>query len=88
MQQIHKIAQPFPEILVNCYFGGCCTCPDMPNQTQQILHDLTEVSMDIWLHAKNEHYSLNSFWDIKIQKILQSNWWRAFWPVTWEQDFP
>ena len=29
------------------YFGECCTCPDMPNQTQQILHDLTEASMDI-----------------------------------------
>ena len=47
MQQINKIPQPFPEIFLLCYFGEPWTCPDMPNQTQEILQDLTKASMDI-----------------------------------------
>ena len=47
MQQINKRAQPFPEIFAVCHFGARWACPGMPNQTQQILHDLTKVSMDI-----------------------------------------
>ena len=35
------------EILALCYFGEGSACPGMPDQTQQILHDLTKVSMDI-----------------------------------------
>ena len=38
----------------------------MPEQTQKILHDLIKASMDIWLHAKNERYTSNSFWEIKV----------------------
>ena len=41
----------------------------MPDQTQQILQDLTKVSMDIYLHAKKEHYTSNSFGDIKVSAI-------------------
>ena len=47
MQQINKITQPFPDILLLCYFGELWTCPGMPAQTQQILQDLTKASMDI-----------------------------------------
>ena len=47
MQQIKKITQPFPEILLLCYFREPWTCSGMPDQTQQILQDLTKVSMDI-----------------------------------------
>ena len=47
MQQINKIIQPFPEILLLRYFGEPGTCPDMPNQTQQILQDLANTSTDI-----------------------------------------
>ena len=47
MQQIKKITQPFPEILLLCYFQEPWTCSGMPDQTQQILQDLTKVSMDI-----------------------------------------
>ena len=47
MQQINKIPQPFPEIFLLRYFGEPWTCPDMPNQTQEILQDLTKASMDI-----------------------------------------
>ena len=47
MQQINKITQPFPGILLLCYFGEPWKCPCMPAQTQQILHDLTRASMDI-----------------------------------------
>ena len=46
MQKINKIIQPFPKILVFCYFGGSA-CPGMPDQTQHILHDLIKTSMDI-----------------------------------------
>ena len=47
MQQINKITQHFPEILVLCYFGKPWACPGMPDQTQKILHDLAKASMDI-----------------------------------------
>ena len=46
MQQINIITQPLPQILLLCYFGEPWTCPDMPDQTQQ-LQDLTKASMDI-----------------------------------------
>ena len=61
MQQINKITQPVPKILALCYFGEGSECPPMPDQTQQILHDLTTASMNVYLHAKNEHYTSNSF---------------------------
>ena len=47
MQQINKIAPLFPEILAICYFGECLACPGMPDETQQILHNLTKASMNI-----------------------------------------
>ena len=53
--------QPFPEILALCNFVEQWACPSMLDQTQHILHDLTKVSMDIQVHAKNEHYTSNSF---------------------------
>ena len=46
MQQMNKTTPPFAEILVLC-FGDRWACPSMPDQTQQILHDLTKPSMDI-----------------------------------------
>ena len=30
---------------------------------------------------KNELYTLSSFGDIKVKKILQSDWQRTFWPL-------
>ena len=47
MQKINKITQPVPQILAVCYFGECWACQGMPVQTQKMLHDLTEVFMDI-----------------------------------------
>ena len=47
MQQINKIVQHFLEILAICYFGGHLVCPDMPDQTQRILHNLTKAPMDV-----------------------------------------
>ena len=47
MQQIKKIAQPFPEIFEICCFREHWACPGMPDQTQQVLHDLTKAFMDI-----------------------------------------
>ena len=44
MHQINKITQPFPEILLLCYFGEPWTFPG--NQTQQMLQDLTKCSTD------------------------------------------
>ena len=47
MQEINKTTQLLPVILLLCYFGEPWTCPGMPDQTQQILQDLTKASMDI-----------------------------------------
>ena len=46
MHQINKIVQPFSETFA-IHFGEHWACPAMPDQTQQILHDLTKASMDI-----------------------------------------
>ena len=46
MQQKNKITQSLPVMLL-CYFGEPWACPSMPDQTQQILQDLTKASMDI-----------------------------------------
>ena len=43
IQQINKITQLFPGILFLCYFGEPWTCPGMPDQTQEILQDLTKL---------------------------------------------
>ena len=47
MEQINKTTQPFPEILLLCYFGENWSCSGMPDQPQQILRDSTKASMDI-----------------------------------------
>ena len=62
MQQIKKITQPFPEIIVA---KERWKCPGIPDQILQILQDLTKASMDISLQVKKEHFTSNSFWDIK-----------------------
>ena len=45
MQQITKELKPI--VLLLCYFGEPWPCPGIPDQTQQILQDLTKASMDI-----------------------------------------
>ena len=34
-------------MFASCYFGEHWTCPGMPDQTQQISHDLAKAFMDI-----------------------------------------
>ena len=48
--------------------------PSMPDPTQEKVHDQIAASMDILLHAKCKLSTSNSFWNIKIQKIIQSDW--------------
>ena len=52
--------------------------PGIPDHTQEKLHDQIVASMDILLHAKSKLSTSNSFWDIKIYKIMQSHWSRVF----------
>ena len=40
--------------------------PDMPDHSQEKLHDQIAASMDILLHGKGKISTLNSFWNIKI----------------------
>ena len=42
--------------------------------------------MDLYQHAKNEAISSICSAEIVDLKILQSDWLRAFWPVSQEQD--
>ena len=60
---------------------------DMSDHTQEKLHDQISASMDILLHAKSKLSTSNSFWDIKILKIIQSDWSRVFSITTQELDF-
>ena len=50
----------------------------MPDHAQEKFMIVTAASMDILLHVKNKLSTSNSFWDIKILKIMQSDWWTAF----------
>ena len=59
----------------------------MPYHIQEKLHDQIAASMDILLHAKSKLSTSNSFWDIKILKIIQSDWSRVFSITTQELDF-
>ena len=61
--------------------------PDMPDHTPEKLRDQIAASKDILLHAKNKLSSSSSFWDIKIIKIMQSDWSRVFSIATEELDF-
>ena len=47
MQQINKLTQPFLEVLALVILEKGSVYLWMPNQTQEILHDLTEAFMDI-----------------------------------------
>ena len=62
--------------------------PGMPDDTQEKRHDQIAASMDILLHAKSKLSTSNSFWDIKILKIMQSDWSRVLSITTQELDFP
>ena len=50
----------------------------MPDHIQEKFHDQIAASMDILLHAKSKISTSNSFWDIKILKIRQSDWSGVF----------
>ena len=44
-------------------------------------------SMDVYLHAKSQSEISTPSRDIIVERILRSDWPRAFWPKTQEQDF-
>ena len=52
--------------------------PGMPDHTQEKFHDQIVASMDILWHAKSKISTSDSFWDIKIKKIIQFDWSRIF----------
>ena len=61
--------------------------PGMPDHTQEKLYDQITATMSISLHAKRKLSTSNSFWDIKILKIMQSDRSRVFLITTPELDF-
>ena len=61
--------------------------PGMPDHTQEKLRNQIAALMDFLLHAKSKLSTSNSFWDIKILKIMQPGWSRAFSIATQELDF-
>ena len=44
--------------------------------------------MDLHQYAKNQAFSSFCSSDIVNLKILQSEWLRAIWPISWEPEFP
>ena len=61
--------------------------PSIHDHTQKKLQDQTAASIDILWHAKSKLSTSNSFRDIKIQKTIQSDRFRAFSVTTQELDF-
>ena len=61
--------------------------PGMPDHTQEKLHDQIAATMNISLHVKGKLSTSDSFWDIKILKIMQSDRSRVFLITTPELDF-
>ena len=83
--------QPFPEILSIFYFNAlwaCQACLTTPNKKFMIKLQLPWISYstDILLLLCKLSNS-NSFWDIKIKRIMQSDWSRVFSTTTQELDF-
>ena len=56
----------------------------MPNQK---IFDQLLVFVNLYQHAKNETVSSICSREIVDLKILQSDWQRALWPISPEQDF-
>ena len=56
----------------------------MPNQK---LFGQLAIFVNLDQHAKNEAVSSICSGEIVDLKILQSDWLRAFWPISHEQDF-
>ena len=57
------------------------------DHTQEKRHDQIVSFMSILLHAKRKTSTSNSFWDIKIYKIMKSDWSRVFSITTQELGF-
>ena len=57
----------------------------MPNQ--KIVNQLL-ICVSLYQHAKNKAASSICSGEILDLKILQSDWLRAFWPISQQQDFP
>ena len=53
----------------------------------QIFFNQLLISINLYQHVKNQAFSLLRSGDIVNLKILQSDWLRAFWPVSQETDF-
>ena len=56
----------------------------MPNQK---IFDQLLIFVNLYQHTKNEAISSICSGEIVDLKILQSDWLRAFWPISQEQDF-
>ena len=54
--------------------------------SQNIFNQLLDL-VNLYEHAKNEAVSSICSGEIVDLKILQSDWLRAFWPISQEQDF-
>ena len=77
----------FPEILTikeswNLIGQQTQLVPPMQKLWSQMLH-----SHDDYLHATNPRYGLIPSKDIDDQIIMQSDWWRAFRPITEDSRF-
>ena len=53
---------------------------------QKIIYQLL-IFVNLYQHAKNEAVSSICSGEIVDLKILQSDWLRAFWPISKEQNF-
>ena len=53
----------------------------------QIFFNQLLISINLYQHAKNQAFSSLCSGDIVNLKILQSDWSRAFWPISQEPDF-
>ena len=68
------------KILQACYFGyfgNDWPCPPKPE---------VSTCRKLWCFSiyKSQLDVSLPFWDIMLKRILQSDWLKAFWPITWE----
>ena len=56
----------------------------MPNQKN---FDQLLIFVNLYQHAENEPVLSTCSEEIVDLKIMQSDWLRAFWPISQEQDF-
>lgn len=87
IQKIKFIIHVIFEILLWYCKPAILGTPGMHQQSQWKQQYQLKGNFYLYLNAKNQFDSWFFSWDITLQGILQSDYLRPFWFITWESEF-